>query len=72
MLANWLCWCGSQEQQDHIRSHCVVYTSIRDNYKDLNDDENLVKFFEEVLEEEEEGEEGLEKEGEGVVGERPA
>ena len=48
---NWLCRCGSREQQEHIRSHCVVYKSIRDKYEDLDDDNNLVMFFEEVLQE---------------------
>ena len=48
---NWLCRCGSREQQEHIRSHCVIYSNIRDKYEDLDNDNNLVKFFEEVLQE---------------------
>ena len=48
---NWLCRCGSREQQEHIRSHCVIYSNIRDKYEDLDNDDNLVKFFEEVLQE---------------------
>ena len=48
---NWLCRCGSREQQEHIRSHCVLYKDIRQKYEDLDNDDNLVRFFEEVLKE---------------------
>ena len=46
---NWLCRCGSREEQEHIRSHCAIYRDIREKYEDLDSDENMVKFFEEVL-----------------------
>ena len=45
-------------------SHCVVYTSIQDKYKDLND-ENLVNLFEEVLHERARLEEKKKKEKKG-------
>ena len=48
---NWLCRCGSREQEEHIRSHCVIYKKIRDKYMDLDNNDNLVAFFEEVLRE---------------------
>ena len=48
---NWLCRCGSREQQEHIRSHCVLYKDIRQKYEDLDNDVNLVGFFKEVLKE---------------------
>ena len=48
---NWLCRCVSREQEEHIRSNCVIYKEIRDKYMDLDNDDNLVAFFREVLRE---------------------
>ena len=47
----WLCRCGeSKEEERHIMSgNCEVYGEIRSAYTNLNDDEQLVKFFNEVL-----------------------
>ena len=46
---NWMCRCGSREEQEHIRSHCAIYKDIREKYNDLDSDDNLVNFFMEVL-----------------------
>ena len=49
--SNWLCKCGkSREEESHLISgNCEVYGEIRSNYSDLNDDKQLVDFFNEVL-----------------------
>ena len=46
---NWLCRCGQREEQEHLLRHCYVYDDIRAKYGDLNSDESLVPFFQEVL-----------------------
>ena len=48
---NWLCRCGrAKEEEQHILSgNCEVYGEIRAAYPNFNDDEQLVKFFCEVL-----------------------
>ena len=48
---DWLCRCGrAKEEEQHILSgNCVVYGEIRAAYHNFNDDEQLVKFFNEVL-----------------------
>ena len=48
---DWLCKCGeAREEESHLISgNCVVYGEIRRNYSDLNDDKQLVDFFNEVL-----------------------
>ena len=45
----WLCRCGAREQQEHIISHCEIYKDIREKYNDINNEENMVSFFQEVL-----------------------
>ena len=49
---NWLCKCKvSREEESHLISgNCEVYGDIRKKYDKLEDDENLVQFFKEVLE----------------------
>ena len=46
-----LCRCQlAAEEESHLLSgNCPIFGSIREKYEDLNDDENLVKFFNEVL-----------------------
>ena len=48
---NWLCRCGeAKEEESHLMSgNCSVYGEIRRSYSDLNDDKQLVDFFNEVL-----------------------
>ena len=53
----WLCRCGNREKQEHIISHCVIYEDIRKKYGDMDNDEKLVGFFEEVLQRRDELEE---------------
>ena len=50
--SNFLCRCGvSREKESHITSgKCPVYEDLRIKYDNLDSDENLVKFFLEVLE----------------------
>ena len=52
MKSNWLCKCGQErEEENHLISgSCDVYGDIRNNYGHLDNDEDLVKFFSEVLE----------------------
>ena len=38
------------EEQEHLLRHCPMYDNIRDKYQELESDENLVTFFQEVLE----------------------
>ena len=49
--SNWLCKCGEvKEEESHLLSgNCEVYGDIRGNYSNLNDDKQLVDFFNEVL-----------------------
>ena len=49
--SNWLCKCGeSREEESHLLSGvCEIYGEIRDKYSNLNDDNQLVNFFNEVL-----------------------
>ena len=49
--SEWLCKCGeAKEEESHLMSGlCEVYGEIRRNYSDLNDDKQLVDFFNEVL-----------------------
>ena len=47
---NWLCRCGQREEQEHVLRHCPIYDDIRDKYDELDSDEKLVPFFQEVLE----------------------
>ena len=47
----WLCRCGQErEEESHLLSgNCRVYGEIREKYGNLEDDDELVKFFNEVL-----------------------
>ena len=49
---NWMCKCEkSKEKEKHITSYsCPVYADIRANYQDFNEDEDLVAYFNQVLE----------------------
>ena len=47
---DWLCRCGQREEQEHLRRHCPMYDDIRAMYAELESDESLVPFFQEVLE----------------------
>ena len=53
---NWLCRClEEREDENHLLSgKCNIYGSIREKYDKLDDDESLVKFFNEILEKREE------------------
>ena len=46
----WLCMCGSREQKEHIRGgEYPVYSDIRREYDNLEEDEELVSFLTRVL-----------------------
>ena len=49
---NWMCKCDkSKEKEKHITSfNCPVYADIRANYQDFNEDQDLVAYFNQVLE----------------------
>ena len=49
---DWMCRCGlSKEKELHITSgNCPVYSDIREKYTDLDNDEELVAYFDDVLE----------------------
>ena len=53
--SNWMCKCKSSiENETHIiEGNCETYSQIRNKYKDLETEDNLVAFFSEVLEERE-------------------
>ena len=38
-----------QEKEEHICSHCVICKDIQNKYGDLDNDDKLVSFFDEVL-----------------------
>ena len=46
-----MCRCAQErEEESHlIAGDCPVYGDIRENYPDMESDEDLVKFFTEVL-----------------------
>ena len=48
---DWLCWCGGEKEEElHLlSSNCVIYGEIRGRYGNLDNDDELVKFFNEVL-----------------------
>ena len=52
---NWLCRCQtSKESEAHlIEGKCQIYSSIRAKYSNLVNEEDLVAFFSDVLEERE-------------------
>ena len=49
---NWMCKCEkSKEKEKHITSYnCPVYSDIRSKYQNFDKDEDLVSYFNEVLE----------------------
>ena len=48
---SWICRClEATEDENHLLSgNCDIYGNIRAKYDNLDDDENLVKFFNEIL-----------------------
>ena len=48
---DWLCRCGKErEEESHLLSgNCNVYGEIRGRYDNLDDDNQLVKFFNDIL-----------------------
>ena len=46
--SNWRCRCGEREVEGHL-TRCPVYDDISLRYNDLSDDQQLVKFYQEVL-----------------------
>ena len=48
---SWLCACGEEreEEQDLLSGNCKVYGDLAHNYENLADDNQLVKFFANVL-----------------------
>ena len=59
--SNWMCKCGQEkEQESHIiEGKCEAYKDIRANYDTLEDDENLLAYFKEVIERREKLEEEM-------------
>jgi hypothetical protein len=49
---NWMCRCDqSKEDEPHlVAGKCTVYNDIREKYGDLTEDNELVKYFSEVME----------------------
>ena len=49
--SNWLCRCSeAREEESHLTSgNCKVFGDLQDKFGDLSQDENLIKFFSEVL-----------------------
>ena len=47
----WLCRCQkAREEEGHLLSgNCEMFGKVREKYDNLDDDENLVKFFNEIL-----------------------
>ena len=70
----WLCFCGEErEQESHLLSGtCRVYGGIRRKYGDLDDDEDLINFFNEVLEKREQLEDARGLEDQALVVEQIA
>ena len=66
----WLCFCGEvREDESHLLAGaCMIYGGIRQKYGDLDDDEDLIDFFNKVLEKREEVENQREA-GRGLDGE---
>ena len=48
---NWMCRCLKEvEKEGHIvSSHCEVYGDLRSQFGDLQEDKNLVQYFQAVL-----------------------
>ena len=49
--SEWLCQCReAREEESHLLSgNCPVYGEIWAKYENLDDDDNLVSFFNEIL-----------------------
>ena len=51
LRTNWLCRCGEKEKEAHLTSgNCPIYDDIWEKRGDLENNEDLVKFFSAVLE----------------------
>ena len=50
--SNWMCKCNKEmEKESHIiEGKCEAYKDLRANFESLDDDENLLAYFKEVLE----------------------
>ena len=50
--SNWMCYCGlAKEKEKHITSeNCPVYSDIRKQFQGFEKDEDLVSYFNQVLE----------------------
>ena len=47
---DWMCRCGVKEKENHLTSYsCPVYSDIRQKYTNFDADEDLVSYFQEVL-----------------------
>ena len=68
--SEWLCKCKEEKElESHLLAgKCKIYGEIREKYGDLEDDDDLVEFFNEVLERREELEESQELEVETTRG----
>ena len=49
--SNWMCRCKTEkEEETHLRSgKCAIYGDLKDKYPNLEDDNQLAKFFSSVL-----------------------
>ena len=46
----WLCRYGKErEDERHITDSCPLYKDIREQFSSLEDDDQLVEFFEQIL-----------------------
>ena len=46
----WLCRCGEErEEERHLTDSCTLYKDIRQQYSNLKDDDQLVDFFQKML-----------------------
>ena len=46
----WWCRCGeAREEEEHVRESCPLYKDIREQYQDLSNDDDLVAFFQQML-----------------------
>ena len=50
---NWLCRCKATKEVHLIEGKCQIYSSIRAKYANLENEDDLVAFFSDVLEERE-------------------
>ena len=47
----WLCRCeGEREEKRHLTDSCPLYRDIRQQYSNLEEDDQLVDFFKKMLE----------------------